>query len=198
MIKKISISDLQQLRVYFNKNDKIKAIKHLKDLTGYNLKKTKKIIDNYFHNPASLNEFEYEVIEEETFEENTQTTTNDNFIVPTLNKQDLSIITQFLQKGQKINAVKIVKDKLDISLKDAKEYIDNFKFSEVKEKIKHERQDKFSDPIFKKQDEEIITFEKMNRREKKRRGTRSNSGCMLTLSIFIIVGIIITGGILYL
>lgn len=184
---------MQQLRIYFNRNDKIKAIKYLKKLTTYNLKETKEIIDKYFHNPASINNFEYELIEVEIFEKDTQTAINKDFTIPTLNESDLGILAQLVQKGQKLNAVKIVKDKLDISLKDAKEYIDNFHYKED-----NSISTKKEDPIFKKQDDEVITFEKMNKRDKKRRKTKSNSVCMLTLSLFFIIGIIITGSIIYL
>ena len=203
MKKELTATELQTLKTFLNNNDKIKAIKYLRNVTGLGLKECKDTIDAYAHNPNTINDFRYEEPKEEDIKDTVQKKqVNTNPFNGKLTQEDVSNINLYLKKRNKLQAIKLVKNKLQTSLKDAKNIVENYAYNPAKiseyieETSFNKAKNKNEDPIFLKQDKEIITFEKMNKREKKRR--KSNSGCMLTLSIIIIVGIVITKGIIHL
>jgi len=202
-------------------NKKIEAIKYIRKITGFGLKDSKDIFDGFYDNLSEIDAFEYELTGEETVFE-------DNIIANGLKKNpleenEINFINMLLQKGQKLNAIKYVKDRQEIGLKEAKDYIDNFDvtYQEVEEpetlilekddsnvitdfetpedqSVTYENietKKEAYDPIFKKQDSKIMTFGKVERRDKERKKTRSNSGCMLMLSFMFITGLLIATGI---
>lgn len=193
-------------------NENIKAIKYIRQITGFGLKESKDIFDRFYDNLSEIDSFEYEQTEEETaFEENISANGLKN---NPLDENEINFIRTLLQKGQKLNAVKYVKDRLGAGLKEAKEFVDNFEAThqenEEPETLIFEKDDSNVITEFKatekvqsitdenietKQDSKPFTFEKINRRDRERKKTRSNSGCMLTLTFMFIAGALIAGGI---
>ena len=202
-------------------NESIKAIKYIREITGFGLKESKDIFDGFYDNLSEIDSFEYEqTVEETVFEDNM---TANGLRHNPLDDTEINFVNTLLQKGQKLNAIKYVKDRLGIGLKEAKDYIDNFDvtFEEIEEPEtlifekddsnvitdfetpedqsvtyeKIETKQKAYDPIFKKQDSKIMTFGKIERRDKEQKKIRSNSGCMLMLSFMFIIGVLIATGI---
>jgi len=121
MEKRLTVKELQKLKTFCGNNDKIETIKYFRSITAYELKEYKEIIDSCFKDNASLNNFEYEAIKKT--ENNTQDIkqiTEQNIPNNSLSESKLNSIQAFLQKSQKINAAKLVKEKLNINLKRSK------------------------------------------------------------------------------
>ncbi len=182
-MKKLSNKDLQFLNNCLKENEKIEAVKFIHKVTAYNLKASKEIIDLFFENPSFFNDFEY------------QDTINKKQNNKSLSDNDKKYLNSIIKSGKKIEAVKFIYEKFGITLKEAKEYVDNFSYKTEETKNNNIIQEK--DPVFKKINKEPISFKKIKDREKKRK-IKSNSGCLLTLSLFVIIGIIITTSFLHL
>lgn len=196
--KKLSPSDIDKLNIFLKNRQKINAIKLVKEKLGTSLKNTKKIVEDYIYNPSSINFYKENATVNKIDNTQHQNNVNQENTIIKLNIDNINVLKAFLSSNQKLSAIKYIKEEFNTNLKDAKNFVDNYKFQKKKAIFEKQNNSKETDPIFKKEDEEIITFEKMKERDKKRKKKHSNSGCMLTLSIFIIIGIIITGTILYL
>ncbi|MCF6366937.1 MAG: hypothetical protein L3J35_12130 [Bacteroidales bacterium] len=219
MKQQLSEQDKRVIKHHISGNQNIRAIKYIRQITGLSLKDSKDIFDKFYSNISEIDTFEYEQKGEEiTFEDNI---TENELKTIQLDENEINFIHALLQKGQKIQAVKYVKDKFNYSLKEAKELVDNFdaNYKEDKEpetlifenddssimiefependlyKIKEitEKEQNINSPTLKKPKSKSFTFGKINRRDRERKKMRSNSGCMLMLSFLFIVSLVIGG-----
>ena len=101
-------NNLRQLIITDKKFD---AIKYLRNITKLSLKESKELVDLFFIDPTKLDDYTLKIKTEVTIDSE-------------LNKKDMNSLNKFLLKGEKINAVKYVKELLNCSLKDAKNLVD--------------------------------------------------------------------------
>lgn len=198
-------------------NKKIQAIKYIRDFTELGLKESKDLSEFFLNDLSQLDDFEFENLGNVVIPEN-------DYQQPELTREQLEAKIEFLlDNGNKLKAVKFVKEILNIGLKEAKEMVDlveyrkpqpeTFVFGEDQSVIAESKNEEESQMFFEKVEElkpkkrkapkkrkqkreyQSITFGKNVEREKKRSKTRSNSGCMLTLTFVFLSGLLIIGGI---
>lgn len=197
-------------------NKTIEAKKYIRNVTGFDLKKTDELFETLCYDLSVWNKKNEIKAENE------------------LNEKELILLKKLLKDGQKLNAVKYVKNRLNISLKEAKELADALEegpqktetiiFGEddsliieadIKDEsyiefgatdkpdsvtdssenlLKSKKNQKRKKTILTKEAEPII-FEKFVERDKNKKRRRSNSGCMLMLTFMFLTALIIAGGI---
>ena len=177
----------------------IEAIKYIRTHTGTGLKEAK----NLYNRILADNNFadEYLFNNSEGYSDITGNKTFSKTNIKTIESKTLDL----LKSGKKIEAIKYLKESMNTDLKKAKELIDelevqqNFKPRDTNKKLNTDKtNNKPTDPTAPKYKSsmqtgdkfEDIVFEKNRKRETKRRG--SNSGCMLTLVLFIGSGVLIS------
>ncbi len=128
MEKYLTDNEKSKLKNLISANKKIEVIKYIRELTGFGLKESKEISDSFFDMPVEVETFFYKAnIEEETHKETTfeETIHEHKTQSHELSEKELNFVRMLLKGGQKLNAVKYVKDRLKSGLKEAKEFVDS-------------------------------------------------------------------------
>ena len=135
MEKYLTENEKNKLKNLISANNKIEVIKYIRELTGFGLKESKEISDSFFDRPAEIDSFFYKAnIEKDSFEETTfeETVHEHKTKSHELSEKELNFVRILLKDGQKLQAVKYVKDTLKSGLKEAKEYVDTFEVESKK------------------------------------------------------------------
>lgn len=230
---KLSDSQKAQVVQHLFKGNKIEAIKYFRQISGYGLKESKDVIDmidnslrsgknvseielqfeqsEYFENDSSNNDQSVEFTSSETYTENS------SYQPKVLNQNEIIHITTLINNGKKIEAVKIIREKLGLGLKEAyelaKEYekrnADNQSLNKIRKNEQKLKEKKHKEKKARKDAEKkgsVIRQERIFRddiiseakipQKKKKSGLKKNSGCMLVwIALFTLGSIILYSGI---
>ena len=114
--------EIYTLKQLVNQNDKIETIKYIRELTGLGLKESKELSDDFFRSPAIIDNLLVKTTEEEIIEGYIHEHDSKSH---ELNEDEFNFVKMLLQKGQKLQAIKYVKERLATGLKEAKEFVDS-------------------------------------------------------------------------
>lgn len=111
-VPSMSLEDTKQVVIkMLAENSKIQAIKFVKDNTGVGLKEAKDFVESIERTCV----IDYQSVQQR---QNSQFA---NFISPDLEQK----VRNLLAQGQKMEAIKLVKDSTDLGLKECKEYVES-------------------------------------------------------------------------
>lgn len=178
---KISNEQRAEILTLLKQGNKIAAIKIFKEATGMGLKESKQFVDIL---AEGIDEIDDEYIEKLN---NQKISIKDEDV-----EQDFAEIQKLLLQGKKIEAVKFVKEKGEISLKSAKTIVDKIEDNLIINDL--EDFDKKEEIIEQKTEKSSLQKHKSNIYSKKKPEKKYGGGCMLTLSAIFLIG----GGIFYL
>lgn len=183
---------------YIERGQKIEAIKYVRKKTGLGLKEAKELTDRI----ESGQQFPDSV-----FKSDAQDTKNSAPKKPvSVEAKVIKAATKLMAQGKKLQAVKLIKEKTTLSLKQAKmlaEHLfkdsmldkDGFEtednrfetqdnsYQKEKKRISEEQQDLRDDELISEKNSRDLVFGKTARRDKLKHRRRNNSGCMLTLLV---------------
>ena len=148
-------------------NKKIEAIKYIRNLTGLGLKESKDLYDTFCYDLSKLDDYKFEIKDEET---ETLITEEDEFFTVDLDIEDESYI-EFVATDEPDSGTE----------------------TDSIENILIQKEEPVGKKSTRKKKSQAFTFEKITKRDKKKKITRSNSGCMLMLTFMFFTGLLIAG-----
>jgi ribosomal protein L7/L12 len=177
----------------------IEAIKYIRTHTGLGLKESKNLYDRILADNNFADEYLFD--NSEGYSEITGKKPYSETQLEALETE----LASLLKSGKKFEAIKYLKEKMNIGLKETKTLIDeleirqNFDSNNTDENLSSgESNTETDDPTVPKYKSsmqtgdkfEDIVFEKSIKRDAIRRKQRSNSGCMLTLMLLVGSGVL--------
>lgn len=110
-----------EIRQHINNNQLLSAVKCIRELSGLGLKESKDLYDQFKDYPESLDEYSFGNGGRWAEPESEQKPNSSDIRDDVLNEAK-----RISKGGNKIGAIKYVKDNLNIGLKEAKDIVDNF------------------------------------------------------------------------
>ena len=132
----------------------IEAIKYIRELTSMGLKESKELFELFRQDLSKLDTFNFENLN--------QSDGNSEYINPELDDNDLFIINKYIENDKKLIAIKYISEKLNISLNEAKDIVDEFDEEDIKSEILFTEENEATIVDSKVSDESFISFETLN------------------------------------